>query len=99
MQLDKVQRFPRLACVTLLLSEGAGVIFIACSVLFADYFPKMLGRISICLHREIPAGAAWNRGGCAGRRGSSWHRCGQDWGCCHGMEMDLGAGERLSGWA
>lgn len=51
MWLGKVQRFPRLACVTLLLScdlkRRRGSDFIACSVLFAVYFPKMLGRISI----------------------------------------------------
>lgn len=51
MWLGKVQPFPRLACVMLLLScdlkQKGGSDFIACSVLFADYFPKMLGRISI----------------------------------------------------
>lgn len=51
MWLGRVRRFPRLPCVMLLLScdlkRRRGSDFIACSVLFADYFPKMLSRISI----------------------------------------------------
>lgn len=51
MWLGKVRQFPQLACVMLLLScdlkQRIGSDFIACSVLFAVYFPKMLGRISI----------------------------------------------------
>lgn len=51
------------------------MIFIACSVLFADYFPKMLGRISIACDEKSRQVLAWNRGGCTSRRGPSWHRC------------------------